>query len=180
MRALGIGRWLLLPWEQDEAVPTGKLELSFAEPGEAAQLLRTIAAEYGATPLRAFVHELELGPALARSDGELLEFLARALARRRVRLFDLVELPMASDDPQLLERIAPTEQEQNIIEELELIDWEVELDAEELVFEVGAEPEELPELSLELTHDELPPLTTELEGDEAPPLSTELTTQSQT
>ncbi len=162
MRSLRLGRWLLLPWLEDEKLGKGR-RVEFDAPHDAARLLSGAVALDGATSLRAFVHELELGAPVRLNDRELIERLAALLVRGRVRLFDIQEPPMASDELQVLDYAPEPTHHENVIEELEFIDWSVELGADEpLWFEVSSAPDELPDLSVELEQDELPSFSTEL------------------
>lgn len=161
---LRLGPWLLVPWY--ERVAEGR-QVEFDEPADAARLLRRWLASTSPIPLRAFVRELDAGASLDFYEGELIERLAVMIARRRVQLVYLAEVPMISDPVELVEYSPePAPPEDIIDDELELVDWTTELEADEPVwFEIGSELEELPAFSAESELEELPAFSAELSAE---------------
>jgi hypothetical protein len=156
MRCLRLGPWLLVPWY--ERVAEGR-QVEVDAPADAARLVRRLLESASPISLRAFVRELDVGAPLDFYDGELIERLALMIARRRVHVFELVELPMISDEVVVREYTPEPAPFENIIDDGELVDWSVELEADEPVwFEITSELEELPAFSAELASEleELP------------------------
>jgi hypothetical protein len=161
MKSLRLGPWLLVPW-YERANEGRRVELD--EPADAARLLRRSVAPCGAISLRAFVREIDAGAPLDFYEGELIERLAVMIARRRVQLFFIAELPMSSDPVPVVEYTPePARRDDVIIDEAELVDWTTELEAEEPVwFEVASEVEEPVQFEIACELEELATFSTEL------------------
>lgn len=162
MKSLRLGAWLLVPWH--ERVSEGR-RVEIDEPADAARLLRRLLETESPIALRAFVREHELGAPLYFHEGELLERLAVMIARGRVQLIHFAELPMASDPVEVVEYTPEPAPLEDIIDELEQVDWECELEADEPVwFEVECEPDDSEPVGFEIASEleDLPAFSTEL------------------
>ena len=157
---LRLGPWLLVPW-YEPAAEGRPVELD--EPADVARLLRRAVEACGPISLRSFVREHDTGASLDSYEGELIERLAVMVARRRVQLFFLEELPISSDPVEVVEYTpepAPLEQ---VIDEVELVDWSADLEAEDPVwFEVACEVEEPVQFEVACELEELATFSTEL------------------
>ncbi|MFO7565273.1 MAG: hypothetical protein R6X02_21705 [Enhygromyxa sp.] len=160
MKSLRLGPWLLVPWY--EPVVEGR-HVELDQPADAARLLRRSLDATGTISMRAFVRELDPGAPLDFYDGELLERLAVMIARRRVQLYHLEELPMCSDPIELVEYTPEPAPREDIIDEVELVDWTTELEAEEPVwFETACEADEPVQFEIACEVEELAAFSTEL------------------